>query len=334
MTDHHDGDLDEELARRLGRRHPVAAIAMVDSGSIRTAVIGAETAADFEIGSISKGITGLLYADAIERGEVTARTMLGDLLPIRDGELARVTLAALSTHSSGLPRLPSSAHPLRRTIRLWRHGSNPYGESLDELLAQTGAVTLSSPHPRYSNFGFELLGHAIASAAAMPYRRLVSRRIANPLGLTTFYAPATRGELRDTAITGTGRRGRPMEAWTGEAIAPAGGIRASIHDMATLARALIDRTAPGLAAIAASHDFAPGVRIGAGWLTIESHGRQVTWHNGGTGGFRSWMGLDREAGTAVVLLTATAASVDRHGFALLRVPPGEHAESIEREPPG
>ena len=52
-------------------------------------------------------------------------------------------------------------------------------------------------------------------------------------------------------------------------------------------------------------------------MTLEVKGRAVTWHNGGTGGFRSWVGLDRKAGTGVVLLTATAASVDRHGFRLL-----------------
>ena len=40
-------------------------------------------------------------------------------------------------------------------------------------------------------------------------------------------------------------------------------------------------------------------------------------HNGGTGGFRSWLGLDRATGTGLVLLSATAASVDRQGFALL-----------------
>ena len=62
----------------------------------------------------------------------------------------------------------------------------------------------------------------------------------------------------------------------------------------------------------------PAARIGAAWMTLEVKGRAITWHNGGTGGFRSWVGLDREAGTAVVISTATAASVDRQAFRLLR----------------
>ena len=59
------------------------------------------------------------------------------------------------------------------------------------------------------------------------------------------------------------------------------------------------------------------VRIGAAWLVMEHRGRRVTWHNGGTGGFRSWVGVDREAGTGVAVVTATTRSVDRPGFALL-----------------
>lgn len=49
-------------------------------------------------------------------------------------------------------------------------------------------------------------------------------------------------------------------------------------------------------------------------MTLEVKGRTVTMHNGATVGFRSWMGMDREAGIGVVLSSATAAPVDRHAF--------------------
>jgi CubicO group peptidase (beta-lactamase class C family) len=134
-----------------------------------------------------------------------------------------------------------------------------------------------------------------------------------------MYAPSTTAELRSTAVTGRNARGRMREAWTGEAVAPAGGIRSSVSDMARLAQALLDGSAPGCAALDPVQNFTGrAVRIGAGWVTLQVQGREVTWHNGGTGGFRTWMGLDRKAGTAVVLLSATAISVDRHGFAMLR----------------
>ncbi len=297
---------------------PITAIATVTPRGTKVSVEGADDHADFEIGSISKGVTGLLYADALARDEVRPATTLGELLPLGDVPVAGVTLASLSTHSSGLPRLPKSAQPWRRTFALWRHGTNPYGESLDELLEQArGVVPAASARPGYSNLGFELLGHAVAAGAGMPYAELVRRRLTEPLGLDACYVPATAGELGPGALTGRSRSGRPREPWTGEAIGPAGGIRATITAMARLTTALLDGSAPGTAALDPVADLSPRVRIGAAWITLQHGGRSVTWHNGGTGGFRSWLGLDRAAGTGVVVLSATTRSVDRRGFEAL-----------------
>lgn len=312
---------DEQLAARaaglLGSRHPRFAAATVTATTTTVASRGAELGADFEIASISKGLTGLLYADALARAEFRRDSTLGELLPLAGTPVAGVTLDSLSTHRSGLPGLPRSARPLRRTIALWRHGTNPYGESVEQLLEQARGVRVGAPRPRYSNFGFELLGHAIAGAAGVSFAELVQSRLAGPLGLDGLYLPATAGQLRPCALLGRSRRGKPREPWTGEALAPAGGIRASIQDMTRLAVALLDDSAPGIGALDPVAPFGGGTRIGAGWVITEVGNRSITWHNGGSGGFRSWLGLDRTAGTGVVILSATPASVDRHGFALL-----------------
>ncbi|MFE2557279.1 serine hydrolase domain-containing protein [Streptomyces sp. NPDC059352] len=334
--DHGDARLAARIRALTGARHPVAA-AVVSPGGTRIAclgagrdttadaaagttagtVAGAELDADFEIGSISKGVTGLLYAEALARGEIEARTTLGDLLPLGDAPAGRVTLEALSIHRSGLPRIPASAHPWRRTVSLWRHGTNPYGEDVGQLLDQARGVRVGKPRSRYSNLGYELLGHALARAARTTYAELVLQRVTTPLGLGCFYLPATAGQLRPGAVRGTSRRGRPREPWTGEALGPAGGIRADIRSMARLTEALLDGSAPGIAALDPVAPLGAGARIGAAWVTVQVKGLTVTWHNGGTGGFRSWLGLDRATGTGVAVLSATTASVDRHGFALL-----------------
>jgi CubicO group peptidase (beta-lactamase class C family) len=66
---------DERLAVRvgelLGPRHPVFAAATVASSAAIVASMGADLHADFEIASVSKGITGLLYVDALARGEIS-----------------------------------------------------------------------------------------------------------------------------------------------------------------------------------------------------------------------------------------------------------------------
>ncbi|TLQ44937.1 serine hydrolase domain-containing protein [Streptomyces marianii] len=312
---------DERLAARLGEllgpRHPVAAAAVVSPRGMAVVGRGTDLNADFEIGSISKGVTGLLYADALTRGEIDPDATLGELLPLGDVPAARVTLRSLSTHRSGLPQLPKSAQPWRRTIALWRRGTNPYGEDLEQLLDQARDVPPGKPRPRYSNFGFELLGHALAHAAATTYPQLVHRRVATPLKLDCFYAPGTVDQLRLGALNGRSRRGRPRQPWTGEGLGPAGGIRASITSMARMTAAMLDGSAPGITALDPIAPFGTDAYIGAAWITVQVKGQPITWHNGGTGGFRSWLGLDRSTGTGVVILSATAAPVDRHGFALL-----------------
>lgn len=115
---HGDAGLAARIQELLGTRHPVAAAALISPDGVRVTSRGAGLEADFEIGSISKAVTGLLYADAVERGEIMPETCLGDLLPLGDIAAGRVTLASLSRHRSGLPRLPTSAHPLRRTLAL------------------------------------------------------------------------------------------------------------------------------------------------------------------------------------------------------------------------
>lgn len=273
---------------------------------------------DVEIGSVSKGVTGLLYRDAVARGEVAPEDLLQRHLPLAGCPAGGLTLGSLAQHRSGLPRLPAIPGLLGRSWRLWRHRANPYGDPLDALLEQTRGTKVGRPRPAYSNLGFELLGHAVAAAAGTTYADLVRARLAEPLGLGSWYVPATPADLSPRAVPGRTRGGRPAEAWTGEGLGPAGGIRSSLPDLATFAAALLDGSVPGADALEPTARFAgPAVRIGAAWLTTTARGRTITWHNGGTGGWRSYVGLDRDAGRAVVVVRASTRSVDRIGYDLL-----------------
>jgi hypothetical protein len=57
-------------------------------------------------------------------------------------------------------------------------------------------------------------------------------------------------------------------------------------------------------------------RIGLAWRTSEVSGRTLTWHNGGTGGYRSMLALDRETGQAVLVLNSSTRWVDDPGLQL------------------
>lgn len=314
---HGDGDLSSRAAHHLGRRHDRFLVAEVTGAGTRTAQVGLEPGSDVEIGSVSKALTGMLFADSRDRGETRDGIRLGDLLPLDGAPAADVTLGALATHTSGLPRLAKGTGALRATLDLWRHGTNPYGETLDDLLGAVRGTPLRRPTPRYSNVGFMLLGHALAAAAGTTYAGLLRDRLTGPLGMPATTVPATPADLGPLAAQGRSGRGRPMQPWTGEALGPAGGIRSTAGDLGRLLTALLDGTAPGVAALDPVARFSGPLRIGAAWLTLDRRGTLLTWHNGGTGGFRSIVVLDRAAGAGVALVSATARSVDRAGFALL-----------------
>jgi CubicO group peptidase (beta-lactamase class C family) len=318
QTTHGDTDLATRAGRHLGRRHERFVAAQVVGGEARVTAVGLGPRADLEIGSVSKGLTGMLLADSRDRGETRDDTRLGHLLPLTGTPASDITLGELATHRSGLPRLADGTRVLRATVELWRHGTNPYGEGLDDLLAATGRTRLRRRRPRYSNLGFMLLGHALAASAGTTYAVLLRDRVTAPLGMVDTTVPATGGDLGPRAAQGCSRRGRPVEPWTGEAVGPAGGIRSTAGDLGRLVQALLDGSAPGVNALDPVARFSGPVRIGGGWLTVERRGTLLTWHNGGTGGFRSVVALDRGAGAGVALVSACARSVDRAGFALLQ----------------
>lgn len=301
----------------LGPRHTTYVVTLVTPDGAEVDAEGTDVHGDVELGSVSKGITGLLWRDAISRGEVAEEAVLGDHLDVPE-PMAAIRLSTLATHTSGLPRIAGGSEMLRRTWELWRSGRNPYREDLTELLARLDQVRVGrGGKASYSNVGFQLLGHAVASATATSYADLVATRIAKPLGLTDTYVPVSADELRPGAVAPRNRRGAVVEPWANEAVAPAGGVRSSAADLAVLLRAMLDRSVAGADALEPVATFSGRLGIGAGWLTGPLLRRTVTWHNGGTGGFRSFVGIDREHGAGVALVSATTRSVDGAAARLL-----------------
>lgn len=294
-----------------------AVVAEVTPQGTRTAAIGVPLEGTVEIGSVSKGLTGLLYADAIERGEIEPQTPLGELLDLGDSPAADITLEELSQHRSGLPRLAGGVGTFARSYASAVLGTNPYADDLAGLLADLRAADLGPREPSYSNLGFAALGHALAAAAGMDYPTLLHERLAVPADLTALSLPSSRDGLGPEAIQGRDQQGRRPQAWVNEAYAPTGtGIRADAATMAQLAELMLAGSVPGAQAMEPTADFHEG-SIGAAWFTDTIDGAEVVWHNGGTGGFFTWFGLDLEHGTALFLSAATNQPVDQAGQALL-----------------
>jgi CubicO group peptidase (beta-lactamase class C family) len=105
-----DPDLKAELERLAGKgwhRIAAAVVDLPDSSPVRIAGASAALHSHFEIGSITKAMTGMLLAIALEKNELLLDSTVGDLQPaLRNTEVASATMRELCTHSSGLPRLP------------------------------------------------------------------------------------------------------------------------------------------------------------------------------------------------------------------------------------
>lgn len=311
-----DSALAEEVRTALdgGPGHHALAVTRIHpDGTTAFAGFDAEEHTEFEIGSVSKTFTSMLFADAVERGEVTPETTLGAVFGERAGNAQDVTLDALASHRSGLPRLaPSGAAGFAKSAGLNFLRLDPYIETREDLLAGLSEVKIEpDPEPLYSNYGTALLGMALEEVTGTGYADLLFERITEPLGMDDTYAPVTAARLRPEAPRGYTAAGLRSGAWTLGPSAPAGGIRSTPHDMAIWLTAVRDGSAPGAAATEPRHPFEePEEEIGWAWITnpLESGEGTLTAHSGMTGGYASFVGFT-DSGDAVVALANTALAV-------------------------
>lgn len=306
--------LDDAITRGRGRL-PGLVLGAVSGGKEAARAVGdVATDALFEIGSVTKVFTATLLADLYLAGEVALDEPLQALLPdvrvpTRDGE---ITLEHLATHSSGLPRLPPGF--LRRARR---QRQNPYAWLReDDVLAALERTRLRArpgTKVRYSNFGAGLLGIALARRTGVPYGELLRARVLTPLALRETGVDVAADRL----AAGHSRRGLPVAHWDVRGLEGAGALRSSAGDIVRFVRACLEppSAAPGPALALALEPRRRLNRfgdIGLGWfLGRRKEGWTLAWHNGGTGGFRSFVGLALGQGVGVVALTNSARSADR-----------------------
>lgn len=342
------GELQGLLANRTGEARKAAGIVvgLVDaageryaaSGSVTpggTAAPGADTV--FEIGSITKVFTSLVLADMVVRGEVGLDDPVAKLLPSavrvpeRDGRV--ITLRDLSNQVSGLPRLPGNLKPADM--------GDPYADygpaRLYEFLAACQPPRAAGERFEYSNLGVGLLGHALALKAGTSYEDMVRRRVLDPLGMADS-AIVLPERLAARLAPGFDAALKPVKNWRFDALAGAGALRSTARDMLKFLTAAMGRRetplrrAFDLMLEGRRPTGTPDLEIGLGWHVWKRFGTEIVWHNGGTGGYRSFAGFDPAKKAGVVVLCNTAFGVDDLGLHALepRWPAGRFKPPVER----
>jgi len=275
----------------------------------------------FEIGSITKVFTGILLADMAARGEVSLTDPVakylpeGVTMPSRGGR--EITLLDLSTHYSALPRLPDNFSP--------SDAANPYADyTVKQMYTFLSGYELTrdigSEH-EYSNLGVGLLGHVLARVSGGSYESLVRERILKPLGMTRTGIVLDE-DMQNWMANGHDQEGNVVALWDIPTFAGAGALRSDAGDMLVF---LAANTGPAETQLERSmrdsHEEQQRLNesraIGLNWVVQYVEDEKILWHNGGTGGFRTFIGFDPAKSVAVIVLTNSGHGADDIGFHLI-----------------
>ncbi|HEX3648843.1 MAG TPA: serine hydrolase domain-containing protein [Pseudonocardiaceae bacterium] len=249
----------------------------------------------FEIGSVTKTMTATVLAQLVGAGVLRLDDEIGRWLSA--GANGTITVRQLATHTSGLPSTPPGLSG----------GRNPWvGYTFAAAEADLRRSTPGPGHRRYSNLGYQLLGLILVRATGSDYPSLLTERLLVPLGMT---GSSVGGEY-------------PLGA---------GGVTATIGDLARYARACLfpPSNALGAAITLAQQpvvDMGDGVRQALGWV-VRPGG--VCEHSGGTHGFSACVTVDHDRGRAVAILSDVPggpARSDQLKRAARLVLAGEHPE--------
>ena len=346
-----DAEIRKILAERVGAedRGIAMVVGVIEPKGRRVIAYGSLAKGDsrplngdtvFEIGSITKVFTSLVLMDMARKGEVAVTDPVAKYLPAtvkvpeRNGK--KIALQDLATQSSGLPRMPDNFHP--------KDESNPYAdytaEQLYDFLSHYELKRDIGAEFEYSNLGVGLLGQALSLRAGTDYESMLKARVLGPLQMTSTAVTLTPSMKARLAV-GHGPGLRPVPNWDLAVLAGAGALRSTANDMLTFLAANLGYTKTPLAdamadEISIRRPAGQGMEIAYNWLIQTKDGNTIIWHNGGTGGYRSYMGFDPKSRVGVVVLTNLSANdgpedIGRHlidaSYPLSKIaPPQAHTE--------
>ena len=272
----------------------------------------------FEIGSITKTFTNLLTAQRIEKGKISLDDPIQKFLPasvkVPESGGKKITIENLATARSGLPRMPDNFAPA--------DNQNPFVDytkkELYEFLNKYTLTREPGSSYEYSNLGMGLLATLLDNQKT--FSQLIEEGITRPLMMNQTFLNTPDNKLPHVAQGYSANI--PVKAWTWtdqSVMAGAGGLISNTEDMIKYLIANLNESGPLGKSLAMTHQprhdaGGANMEIGMGWHILN---KTIVWHNGGTGGFRTFAGFNAKTKTAVVVLTNSNTGADDLGFHLL-----------------
>jgi CubicO group peptidase (beta-lactamase class C family) len=271
----------------------------------------------FQIGSVTKVFTALLLAETERAGRVKRDDPAAKyLLPAGDpdqSKLAGLTLLTLTTHTAGLPRVPTDFTEEDR--------KDYTREKLVAALRRDGAAAKPGSPVLYSNFGVQLLGQSLAAAWGTTYAAALEAHVLAPLTLRST-SLALVGVAPPPDLAPAQVNGQSVPAWTFDSMAPSGALVSSARELAAFLAFCLSQTdsplRPALVETMKPQRPVPnGGHIGFGWFITADRERPVYWHNGATAGYHAFLAFCPATGRGVAFLANSNKSSDALGRALL-----------------
>lgn len=283
----------------------------------------------FQIGSVSKLLTGLLLQRLCDEGIVSMDTTLGEILGASmslASSVQGVTLKQLVTHTSGFPRIPQSLLD-KATEKAGDEDLmlDPYSYLGPEYVFDYLTIAegkRKSGQFEYSNYGMGLLAHVLEVVSGDDYESMVREKVLLPLGMHHTKITLTP-EMKARLVQGYTAKGLPARMWTFAALGGAGAYSSTADDLMTFIRASVAES--GLASQLLRKMGEPQFKgdTGIGWMQpsfIDRFvgNRAVVWHNGMVGGYASYLAIHKESGAGIVVLANQASATEMLGMMLMR----------------
>lgn len=276
----------------------------------------------FELASVSKLFTAATLQILCDQGVLGLDDTLGQLIgnSVALSPAARATtLRQLVTHTSGFPPLPKSF------VAKMTDPQNPYSSlELADLVAYL-KTTEGQREPgrfEYSNFGMGLLGHVLERVTARPFEALVFDKLLRPLDMDQTAVALTPG-MRAALAQGYAEDGAPNPLWVDRVLTGAGSFKSNVLDMMKFIQANLEDTSPVAMSLRKMHARQYAGDTGIGWmqpifLDRLLGNRSVRWHNGRVGGYASYLAIDADSKTGVVLLSNKSVDITMLGIMMMR----------------